>query len=185
YRPVVFADRVRFRRRAASARAPEADGAVAPAELLDTGPLLLALLPAPVRVYDSRSGKAPDGTDADTGATDVKWVRGTRLRIDVAYVLGDTTRPTGVPPDAQGVALNVTATSIKYGGRLMVWSGALADSEPPATSSVNWSATSGQVNSLVLSRCGEGRVHVELNGASGCEAEVIIDVVGYLAAALV
>lgn len=181
----MLADRSRSRRVRRGAPAPEQRGSIAPAELLDSGSLLLALLPAPVRVYDSRAGREPDGTDADTGATDVKWVRGTRLRIDVAYVLGNTALPTGVPPDALGVALNLTATSIRFGGRLTVWSGALADSEPPATSSVNWSATTGQVNSLVMSRCGEGRVHVELNGASGCEAEVIVDVVGYLAAALV
>jgi hypothetical protein len=144
----------------------------------NSGPLLTVLLPVPVRVYDSRAGLRfePNGTDPTTGATDIPWVNGTERALDVECVLGDPSNPTGVSTTASGVLMNITVTNIKAGGRLVVW----ADGPRPGTSNMNWTATSGVVNSLVMSRCLLGYVRLCTVLTPGSAVDVIVDVVGWL-----
>lgn len=142
-----------------------------------TGALSTYLLLTPVRVYDSRPKSAPDGTDPTTGATDVKWLRGSQSAIDVRYVLGSTATPTGVPASAAGVLMNITVTRMTGGGWLVAW----AEGSPrPTTTNVNWAATSGVVNSLVMSRCADGYVSLYTMLPVGASVEVIVDVIGWL-----
>lgn len=145
----------------------------------DSGRLATHLLLGAVRVYDSRAGLrfAPNGTDPVTGATDVPWVRGTERTIDIECVLGDTTLETGVPSTAAGVLMNITVANIKAGGYLVAWAPGEAR---PATANVNWSATTGVVNSLVMSRCVDGYVNLCTMIPSGAMVDVIIDVIGWL-----
>ncbi|MFM7044237.1 MAG: hypothetical protein ACKOYG_01620 [Ilumatobacteraceae bacterium] len=161
---------------------------------VDSGPLFTRLLNTPVRVYDSRSDKLPNGTDPTTGVTDGKWVRLQTKAIDVCYVLGEGrgllaggadsgslvvgSAETGVSASAAGVLMNITVTNIEQSGRLIVWSG---DTAVPSTSNMNWIGTTGQLNSLVMSRCAfPGYVTLQLNGATTCKADVIVDVIGWL-----
>lgn len=161
---------------------------------VDSGPLFTRLLNTPVRVYDSRTDKLPNGTDPNTGVTDGKWVRLQTKEIDVCFVLGEGrallnggsgsgplvvgSAPTGVAESAAGVLMNITVTNIEQSGRLIVWSG---DTGVPSTSNMNWIGTTGQLNSLVMSRCGfGGYVTLQLNGAANCKADLIVDVIGWL-----
>ena len=177
-RPVQAEDRAEASEIVGRRRSAGTGGVVGPA--VDSGALSTYLLVTPVRVYNSRSGApggTPDGTDPVTGTTDVPWIRGTERTIDIECVLGDTSMETGVPSTAAGVVMNITVVNIKAGGYLVAWA---PDGSRPATANVNWVASSGVVNSLVMSRCADGYVSLYTMMPVGASVDVIVDVIGWL-----
>lgn len=119
--------------------------------LAPTGPVLL---PAPVRLYDSRPG-----TKIEHGQT---RSHGLASRLPVGAV---------------GAILNVTVTGTESGGFLTVYS---ASAPAPGTSSINWS-TSGQTvaNGVQTAVSGARAIKVTCGGA-GARTDYLVDLVGYL-----
>lgn len=143
-------------------------------------PLSFQLLPAPVRVYDSRVGQAPEGIDPNTGAGDSPLLRTITRQIDVTYVLGASIHYTQVPGTASGVLLNVTCVNTAgASGYLKVWSPSAAE---PAASSINWDHAGAVVANSVTSACSSGYIKVKCGGPLGASTDFIIDVVGFYAA---
>lgn len=143
-------------------------------------PLMQYLLPSAYRVYDSRSGQAPDGTDPNTGAGDTALARNITRTIDVSYALGAGMNDSGVPTSAEAVLLTVTiANTTGASGYLKIWS----DGSPePSTSVINWDHTGAIVANTVLTGCDGGYIKVKCGGASGASTHFIIDVVSYFEA---
>ena len=125
----------------------------------------MTLLPSPVRVYDSRAGQAPLGVGPKTP-----------LLTDLDRVVDCTLASSGVPADALGVLINVTAVGQSGGGWLSVRPNGVGYAN---TSNVNWT-TAGQTaaNAATVS-CGAGAtITVRLGGATS--SNVIVDIAGYL-----
>ena len=137
------------------------------------GPLNFYLLGTPVRVYDSRPG-FPPGTSGDTALA-----RGTVRTIDVSFVLGDSELPTGVDTASDGVLMNLTVVSTVGAGFVKAWAD---DGSEPPTSAVNWSGSGAVVANGVISMHAGGLIKAKVDGATGCAAHLIVDVIGYLAA---
>jgi len=87
------------------------------------------------------------------------------LRVPVTGVAG-------VPSDASGVALNVTAVGASRAGWLRVWP---CESRQPSTSSVNFEAGSVSPNAVVVPVDGSGEVCV----VSSQSVDVVVDVAGW------
>jgi len=118
-----------------------------------------------VRVYDSRAGQAPLGVGPKTP-----------LLTDLDRVVDCTLASSGVPADALGVLINVTAVGQSGGGWLSVRPNGVGYAN---TSNVNWT-TAGQTaaNAATVS-CGAGAtITVRLGGATS--SNVIVDIAGYL-----
>lgn len=160
----------------ASAAAPRA--AAAPRGAAPSlSPLMQYLLPTPYRVYDSRSGQAPDGTDPNTGADDSALARNITRTVDVSYALGAGMNDSGVPTSAEAVMLTVTIVGTTgASGYLKIWSDGAAE---PSTSVINWDHTGAIVANTVLTGCDSGYIKVKCGGASGASTHFIIDVVSY------
>ena len=142
-----------------------------------TAALALRLLNTPVRVYDSRVGQAPEGTDNVTGAGDTRLAKDETRRIDVSYVLGDEANPTGIDTTSAGVLLNLTAVNtIGASGYLKVW--AFSGTEP-SVSALNWDHQSAVIANSVTTRHVDGWIMLKCGGATGCSTNVIIDVLGF------
>lgn len=108
----------------------------------------------PIRAFDSRD----DGTsDFDAGTTQT---------IDL------TTADVGVPADATGVVLNVTAIRSKARGFFRVWS---AGEPEPGHSSVNVLSENYNAGNQVISGIDEGMIKVFSSAGGG----MTIDVTGY------
>ncbi|MDO8364304.1 MAG: hypothetical protein Q7V88_15540 [Actinomycetota bacterium] len=123
----------------------------------------VSLLPAPVRVYDSRPGQPPLLGDK------------TLLAAGVDRVVNCTLNSSGVPTDAAGVLLNVTAVNQSGAGNLSVRANGVGFS---GTSNLNWTAAAQTIANAVTSACGAGAtIAVRLSGA--VSSNVIVDVVGY------
>lgn len=140
-------------------------------------PLMQYLLTTPYRVYDSRSGQAPDGTDPNTGADDSALARNITRTIDVSYALGAGMNDSGVPTSAHAVMLTVTIVGTTgASGYLKIWS----DGAPePSTSVINWDHAGAIVANTVLTGCDGGYIKVKCGGATGASTNFIIDVVSY------
>jgi len=135
------------------------------------------LLPTPYRVYDSRSGQTPDGTDSNTGASDTALTLDETRTIDVSYALGKAANDSGVPTDSWGVLMNVTLVNTAASrGYLKVWA---HESAEPNASSLNWDRVNAIVANAVTSACQDGYIDIKCGGITGSATHVIIDVVGY------
>lgn len=121
----------------------------------------LHILPAPVRVYDSRPG-------ADPVAVGPK----TQTQINVARVIDPTLNASGVPALARGVLITLTIVGPTSGGFAKVWPNGVAI---PATSSINFDP--GQnIATTTVSGCGPlAKIQVLANAV----ADFIVDVIGY------
>lgn len=135
------------------------------------GPLSFYLLGTAVRVYDSRAEFPP-------GATDTKFAQGDTRTIDVSFVLGDSEQPTGVDTSSDGVLMNLTVVNTVGAGFVRVWAD---DGSEPTISAVNWAAGGSVVANGVICMHGGGLIKAKVDGAPGCGAHLIIDVIGYLA----
>lgn len=114
--------------------------------------------PNPVRIFDTRNAIGRPGTQPVPAGT----------AVPVA-VVGQA----GVPPDAELVAMNVTAVNPTGHGFLTVW----PNGEPlPNTSNLNF-APGQTVPNLVVARLGTGgKVNVQVSAGT---AHVLVDVVGW------
>lgn len=161
------------------AAAPDGPRAAIVPPVLATDALTFRMLLTPVRVYDSRVGQDPDGTDPFSGAGDTRLLRNGTRRIDVSYVLGSESSPTGVLPTTAAVLLNLTAVGTAgSSGYLKVW--AYGGTEP-AISSLNWDHQSAIIANSVTTRHGSGYIMIGCGGPVGCSTNVIVDVLGYYA----
>lgn len=125
----------------------------------------MTLLPSPVRVYDSRAGKEPLAVGPKTP-----------LATDTDRVVDCTLNASGVPADALGVLINVTATNQTGGGFMSARANGVAYAN---TSNLNWTAAGQTIANAATVACGSGaKIAVRLGGATA--SNVIIDVVGYL-----
>lgn len=163
---------------AAAAPAPAARPVVAPRGAAPSlSPMMQYLLPTPYRVYDSRSGQAPDGTDPNTGADDSALARNITRTVDVSYALGAGMYSSGVPTSAEAVMVTVTIVGTTgASGYLKIWSDGAAE---PSTSVINWDHTGAIVANTVLTGCDSGYIKVKCGGATGVSTHFIIDVVSY------
>lgn len=162
----------------AAAAAPAARPSMAPRGAAPTlSPLMQYLLPSPYRVYDSRSGQAPDGTDPNTGAGDTALARNITRTIDISYALGAGMNDSGVPTSAEAVLLTVTIVGTTgASGYLKIWSDGVAE---PSTSVINWDHAGAIVANTVMTGCDGGYIKVKCGGATGASTNFIIDVVSY------
>ena len=121
----------------------------------------LHILPAPVRVYDSRPGAEPVAVDPKT-----------QTQINVARTIDPTLNASGVPPEARGVLITLTIVGPTSGGFAKVWPDGVAI---PATSSINFDP--GQnIATTTVSGCGPlAKIQVLANSV----ADFIVDVIGY------
>lgn len=125
----------------------------------------LTLLDAPVRVYDSRVGQAPLAVGPKTPLDNA-------VDRDVDCTLNSS----GVPADAVGVLINLTAVNQSAGGFMSVRADGVAYS---GTSNLNWVAASTTTANSCTVKCGTGaKITVRLGG-SAATSNVIVDVVGY------
>jgi hypothetical protein len=125
----------------------------------------MTLLPSPVRVYDSRAGKEPIAIGPKTP-----------LLTDLDRTIDCTLNTSGVPVDALGVLVNVTATGQSGSGFLSVRANGVAYAN---TSNLNWTAAAQTIANAATVACGSGaKIAVRLGVATS--SNVIVDVVGYL-----
>ena len=83
----------------------------------------------------------------------------------------------GIPVDALGVALNVTAVSPTVGGHVTVFPGGTAD---PGTSTINFSARQTRANNQIVGLAPDFSGKLILHAVvPGGEVHLIVDVVGY------
>lgn len=127
------------------------------------GPLIV--LPTPIRVFDSREASSVLG-----GA---KFTTGDAVAVTVSEAYD--------PVQATAVFANITITDTEGAGFLTVWAGdASGESEPPATSNVNWTATGMTLANLALTQIDiENSIEIRCGGAGS--AHVIVDIQGYVA----
>lgn len=121
----------------------------------------LSVLPASVRVYDSRSGQAPTSVGPKT-----PLVGGTARAVDM------TVNSSGVPAGANAVLINLTAVPRSGSGFLAVFKAGIAF---PGTSTLNWSATGNPIANAAVVAVGAGKINLLANAST----DVIVDVVGY------
>jgi hypothetical protein len=120
----------------------------------------LSVLPAPVRLYDSRPGFAPDA--GEKGPLEP----GTSRSIDAKG------NDSGVPAHAKALAINLTVTGGSADGYLVAY----PDGQPtPEASSINWSAGQTVANGLIV---GLGP-NETLALATVEPVHVVIDISGY------
>jgi hypothetical protein len=121
----------------------------------------LHILPAPVRVYDSRPGSEPVGVGPKAPTA-----------INGARTIDTTQNASTVPPEANGVLITLTIVAPTSGGFATAWPDGIA---PPATSSINFGA--GQnIATTTVSGCGPGaKIQVLANSVT----DFIVDVIGY------
>ena len=82
----------------------------------------------------------------------------------------------GVPTDAVGVLINLTAVGQSAGGYLSVRADGVAYS---GTSNLNWVAASTTIANSCTVKCGAGAMITVRLGGAAASANVIVDVVGY------
>lgn len=152
------------------------DDAVAPGDTTTTTTppeaTVYHALPAPIRVYDSRTG---------TGAAannDGPIAFGTVRTISLAQGYSSpsaTTKVAAVPAGATSATVNLTIDGTTQQGFLTLYAG---DAAQPASSSINWFGT-GQIlaNMNIVALAADGTIKVTAGGPGS--AQVIIDVLGY------
>jgi hypothetical protein len=132
----------------------------------------LHLLPAPVRVYDSRP--VNPAIPAANGAGPISG--GVSRTVSLASGLVASTPTSAVPTGARGVMIGLVITSTVGGGRLGVHASTIAW---PRNSSTNWYTSGQTVNVTTVSElAGVAALGVSCEGGS---TEFIIDVLGYFA----
>lgn len=133
-------------------------------------------LPAPIRVYDSRTG---------TGAAannDGPLAFGTVRTVSLAQGYSSpsaTTKVAAVPAGATSAVVNLTIDGTTQQGFLTLYA---ANVDQPASSSINWFGT-GQIlaNTNIVALAPDGTIKVTAGGPGS--AQVIIDVLGYYTSA--
>ncbi|NND76516.1 MAG: hypothetical protein HKN44_16080 [Ilumatobacter sp.] len=128
---------------------------------LDT-PSGVSFTATPERAYDSRPGEPGSGTKG-------KFAKGQTRIIDL-------TLDTSVLSSHIGALLNVTVTGTTNGGFAAIYSAANATLNPPAFSSVNWTATDQTIGNNAQTAISEGKIKVFAVDAT----HVIIDVIGFI-----
>ena len=119
----------------------------------------LHLLPAPKRVYDSRPGEPP--------AIDPK----SPLSPNIARSIDPKLNSSGVPAQARGVLITLTAAPLAAGGFATAWpSGAW-----PGTSNVNFNPNQPIAATTVVGLGADAKFLVQSNVSTN----VLIDIVGY------
>jgi hypothetical protein len=118
------------------------------------GAALLPLLPAPVRLVDTRNSGGPIAANTSRCFT----------------IAGQG----GIPANANGVLLNVTAVGYSATGWLTLFPGGQG---LPATSTLNFDARHFAFANNALAKLGNGQVCVS---AGQTASEVVLDAVGYL-----
>ena len=131
-----------------------------------SGPTQLFLLPAPVRVYDSRPGAGGEGP----------FLVGVTRTVNCATGPAPASTP-AVPAGAKGALLTVTIDGTVGGGFLQVYSEALAS--PPSASSANWYESGQSQANAVTTAVNGSKVKVTCGGNPGSSTNVLVDVVGY------
>jgi hypothetical protein len=116
-------------------------------------PTAPALLPSPVRVYDSRSHDGPLAT-------------GQTRNISLG---------SNLPPGAVGAIVNLTVTDTVGGGFLTLYA---AGVPRPGTSSINWFASGQTVANQATTAVGSGN---QLTVFAGNETQFLVDLLAYLA----
>jgi len=128
----------------------------------------LHLLPAPVRVFDSRD-HPPLGSAG--GTKGVIANNGTRT-------IHCTANSTGVPTDATGLTFNLTIVGTTGGGNLTLW----GNGAKPEATSINWNTTGAVLANQLTMSCGpSATLQVACNGGATASTHFIIDICGYYA----
>lgn len=120
------------------------------------------LLPAPVRIYDSRGGTSPSvGPKTPLAAGEIRS-------------LAATANSSGVPVGATGVVLTcMVVNAVAGGGNFTVWADGVAK---PSANSMVWGGADGRHSTLAVSALsGAGKIRV----SSSIKTDVVVDVVGY------
>ncbi len=125
---------------------------------LPPGSLFTSL--APRRILDSRPASV-------VGPYSTPWTGGQTREVTVTGGLS------GVPADAQAVALNVTVTGTSASSYLAVWP---KGADQPVASNLNWQPGWTIPNAVTVKIGDGGKVNIYNNNGS---ADVVIDVVGY------
>lgn len=117
----------------------------------------------PFRVFDTRSG---------LGTTASPMTNGEQRRVAVAGV-------GAVPANAVGAMVNITVVEPTGAGFATVWPGG---TERGNTSNLNWAAGDVRPNAAIIGLGADGSLDlaVDMPGASGSHAHVLIDVMGWL-----
>lgn len=131
----------------------------------------LHILPAPVRVYDSRTGAGPASTgDGPLGASAERTVS-----LANGFVAAVATP--AVPAGATAALVTLTVANTTGSGFLGLFSNALA--AWPGTSNINWS-TAGQAIATTTVSGVDADAKVKLHsGGSVVGTDFLIDVIGY------
>jgi hypothetical protein len=128
----------------------------------------LELLPAPVRVYDSRPGPPVPALIGGDGPL----TPGTERTVKIAG-LG------AIPAAIHAVLANLTVTETVGAGFLSVFD---ASVDFPGTSNINWSGNGFDIANSVTSSVSwpfGGQVRVHCGGGLGASTQFIVDVIGY------
>lgn len=135
----------------------------------------LHLLPAPVRVYDSRPvADFPAGT----GDGPVQSGAGAERAIDMTtgVVSGKAGKQPAAPLGASGALFTLTIITATGAG----FAGAFASFQPwPGNSTINWTAPGQIIATTTVSALNGG--HVTLHADGGGTTDFVIDVIGYYA----
>jgi hypothetical protein len=120
-----------------------------------------SVLPASVRVYDSRPGQAPTAVGPKS-----PLVAGSARSVAV------TANGSGVPADANAVCLNLTVVPRSPDGYLAAYKAGLAF---PGTSTLNWASVGTPVANAATVALAGGQIDLLANAST----DVVVDVVGY------
>lgn len=124
----------------------------------------LALLSAPVRVYDSRPGNPPN-----VGSK-------TRLANGATRVIDLTANGSGVPVGATGVLANITVVNTSASGFLTAFKTGVAT---PAASTINWDHAGEIVANTTVVAC-NAAAQITCFVPPSSSTDLFIDVIGYL-----
>ena len=122
----------------------------------------LHVLPAPVRVYDSRPGTSPS-----TGPK-------TPLAAATARVLDMTVNSSGVPKGATAVMCNLLVVNAVAGsGNLTIWANGVAH---PSANNMVWGGSAGRFSSLAVTAVDH---NAKCQVMANVKTDFVLDVVGY------
>jgi hypothetical protein len=128
----------------------------------------LHLLPAPVRVYDSRPGNAPIPGGAGSLSNGVRAVDLTNGFV------GNVSTP-ACPRGAAGAIVSVTLDATVGAGFLAVFSNAIND---VSSSSLNWSGH-GQIVAVTTVTAVDAGASMKVKAGGGGSTQFVVDVIGY------
>jgi hypothetical protein len=144
-------------------------------DVIPTPPLSFVAV-SPCRIVDTRG----NGFTGQAGPPILSV--GVMRTFQVSGVVSGIPVPCGIPPSAQAVSFQFTATAMNSNGNLIAW----PEGAPPTTSVLNWNSTSVAIGSgTVVGLSASGTINVQLNGSAGASAHLIVDVNGYYGGSLV